>query len=188
MYVEVKELAPVIRRALESVKYGGRDIKVTAIDTVKLNTGGGARGARGFVTVVNLESGEYHTEVGDWGGPGLGHRLADWNKDELTLSDNAVVIHGQMGYPKTFAYLYASPNAVGRFLPSGSEETLTDTEQDAIYCFTAIKGGEYRRDELRRREVAPETVDSLVDRGYLKRSKSGATQITTKGKNARTYS
>ena len=108
----------------------------------------------------------------------------DWNDDKLTLSDSAVVIHGSMGYPRTFAYLYASPSAVGKFLPSGDEETLTETEKQAIYCFAAIKGGQYRREELRRRRVAPETVDSLVDRGYLKRSKSGATQITTKGKNA----
>ena len=46
MYVEVKELAPVIRRALESVKYGSGDIKVTATESVGLSTGGGAKGAR----------------------------------------------------------------------------------------------------------------------------------------------
>jgi hypothetical protein len=75
---------------------------------------------------------------------------------------------------------------IGRFLPSGDDETLTDSEQQAIYCFAAIKGGEYRRDEMRRRNVTDDVVDSLVSRGYLKRNKAGATQITTKGKNART--
>ena len=55
-----------------------------------------------------------------------------------------------------------------------------------LYCFAAIKGGEYRRDEMRRRNVSAATVDSLVERGYLKRNRAGATQITTQGKNART--
>jgi hypothetical protein len=95
------------------------------------------------------------------------------------------VIKGSMGYPRTFATIYAHPNTIGRFLPSGAEEELTREEEQAIYCFAALKGGEYRRDEMRRRGVSTATVDALVERGYLKRNRAGATAITTKGKNAR---
>lgn len=66
-----------------------------------------------------------------------------------------------------------------------ADDVLTDADQQALYCFVAIKGGEYRRDEMRRRGVTEEHVNSLVLRGYLKRNKAGATQVTTKGKNAR---
>lgn len=186
MHVEVKDLVPAIQKALASVKYGARDISVEAKDEVALATGGASDGSRGFVTIVNLETGKFHTEVGDWGGRGLGRRMSDWTDDRLTLADNMVVVHGQMGYPRTYAHIYANGNVIGRFLPSGDEETLTDQEQQAIYCHAAVKGGQYRRDEMSRRGVRPETVDSLVERGYLKRNRAGAVQITTKGKNART--
>lgn len=186
MHVEVRDLSPVLQRALASVRYGARDISVEARDSIALRTGAGSAGARGFVTIVNLVSGEFHTEVGDWGGPGLGMKLADFSDDRLQLTDDACVILGSMGYPRTFARIYANGRVIGRFLPSSDSETLTEIEQQAIYCFAAIKGGEYRREEMRRRKVTPDVVDSLVSRGYLKRARNGATQITTKGKNART--
>lgn len=186
MHIEVKDLSPAVRRALDAVKYGARDIEVEARDEVALNTGGGSAGSRGFVIVLNLETGKFHRETGDWGGPGLGRRLADYTDERLKLDDNMAVIKGTTGYPRTFAHIYANGTVVGRFLPSGDEETLTDQEQQAIYCHAAIKGGQYRRDEMSRRGVRPETVDSLVERGYLKRNRAGAVQITTKGKNART--
>jgi hypothetical protein len=188
MYIEVKQLAPAIQSALASVRYGARDVEVEARDEISLRTGAGSAGARGFVTIVNLATGKFHTERGDWGGAGLGFKLADFTEEKLRLVDNddAVVIQGSTGWPRTFAHVYASPNAVGRFLPSGEEEVLTPEEQQAIYCHAAIKGGQYRREELRRRNVSPSTVDSLVERGYLKRNRAGAVQITTKGKNART--
>jgi hypothetical protein len=186
MYVEVKDLVPAIRTALESVSYGARDIQVEARDEVALRAPGGGAGKRGFVLILNLATGEFHRETGDWGGAGLGRRLADYCEDRLTLHDDAVVIVGTLGYPRTWAHIYANRANVGRFLPSGEEEALSDSDQQGLYCFAAIKGGEYRRDEMRRRNVSAETVDSLVERGYLKRNKAGATQITTKGKNART--
>lgn len=186
MHVEVKELSAAIRRALESVSYGARDIRVVAAESVESGSGAGA-GSRGFATAVNVETGERKTITGDWGGSGLGRHTLDQPGQRMEIPPNGVVIKGSMGYPRTFATIYAHPQTFGAMLPSGEPaEQLTDADQQAIYCFAAIKGGEYRRDEMRRRNVTEATVDSLVERGYLKRNRAGATQITTKGKNART--
>jgi hypothetical protein len=72
-------------------------------------------------------------------------------------------------------------------LPSGAPEAdqLSPEDHQALYCFAAIKGGHYRREEMQRRGVSEATVGSLILRGYLKRARNGATAITTQGKNAR---
>jgi hypothetical protein len=186
MHVIVKELHPLIQSTLKHVKYGVTDVKVEPVETISVHAEGN-KGQRGFAILVNLDTGETKSMVGSWGGSNMfTATLVDNSREVIPMPVNGVVIKGQMGYPRTFATLYVHPRMVGRFLPSGESETLTDEEQQAIYCFAAIKGGEYRRDEMRRRGVTDVTVDSLVERGYLKRNRAGATQITTKGKNART--
>jgi hypothetical protein len=185
MYVEVKDLSGHVRRALEGVRYGRRDVELVAAESVELRTSA-SDGARGFVRAVNLDTGASRGAVGDWGGAGLGRRESDYTDERIEIPPNGAVIKGSMGYPRTYATIYAHPNAVGRFLGTGKEDELSDDEQQALYCFAAIKGGEYRRDEMRRRGVSADVVDGLVSRGYLKRNRAGATQITTAGKNART--
>jgi len=185
-HIEVRELSPHLRAALESVRYGARDVRVIPTESVESGSSAGA-GSRGFATAVNLDTGERRTITGDWGGSGLGRHTLDLPGQRMNIPPNGAVIKGAMGYPRTYATVYAHPTAFGRMLPSGEPaDELSDADQQAIYCFTAIKGGEYRRDEMRRRGVTAATVDSLVERGYLKRNRAGATQITTKGKNART--
>lgn len=187
MHIEVTQLSPIVRAALKSVGYGAADIGVEATETVEARTTAND-GARGFMLALNLETGERKTFTGDWGGSGLGRNPIDYTDERVTIPEHGIVVKGSTGYPRTFATIYAHPHAVGAYLlPSGEPSAeLSELEQQAIYCFAAIKGGEYRRDEMRRRGVDAETVDGLVDRGYLKRNRAGATQITTKGKNART--
>jgi hypothetical protein len=187
MHVEVKELSGAVRRVLEGVGYGARDIEIVAADSVELRTTAND-GARGFVRVLNLDTGESRGAMGDFGGSGLGRRMSDYTDESFPIPENGAVIKGSVGYPRTFARIYAHPHAVGAYmLPSGEPaDELSAEDQQALYCFGSIKGGEYRRDEMRRRNVSEATVDSLVSRGYLKRNRAGATQITTQGKNART--
>jgi hypothetical protein len=188
MYATVKELREPLRAALAAVGYGGRDVELVPATTVDPTVGGGD-GMRGFVTVVNLDTGVRQTVNGSWGGSNpFSHSPVDQTTERIELPPNGAVVKGTRGYPRTFATVYAHPSAVGaNLLPSGApaDDVLTDADQQALYCFAAIKGGEYRRDEMRRRGVTEEQVNSLVLRGYLKRNKAGATQITTKGKNAR---
>ena len=186
MHVIVKELHPLIQKTLKQVGYGVTDVKVEPVEQISTYSGAND-GQRGFTILVNLESGETKGMAGSWGGGNpFSRSLVDDSQELVPMPVNGVVIKGQQGYPRTFATVYVHPRMTGKFLPSGNEEVLSDTEQQALYCFAAIKGGQYRRDEMRRRSVSDATVDSLVERGYFKRSKNGATQITTKGKNART--
>lgn len=185
-YAAVKDLAPHVRRALDSVGYGAADVPIVPAEHVDSGVAGGA-GMRGFVLILNTDTGRYETVNGSWGGATIADPRNPVDRDELIpVPTNGVVIKGTRGYPRTFATIYAHPQTMGRFLPSGEAETLTEAEQAAIYCHAAIRGGEYRRDELRRRGVEQPTIDSLVERGYLKRNRAGAVQITTRGKNART--
>lgn len=187
MFYATNELSPTIRAALVSVQYGAADIEIIGAESVDGTVAGGS-GQRGFVIILNVDTGKYQRVMGSWGGASpFSNSPVDGTDERIDIPTNGVVIIGSMGHPRTFARIYANPAAMGNLLPSGEQsEELTNAEQQAIYCFAAIKGGEYRRDEMRRRGVNSATVDSLVERGYLKRNKAGATQITTKGKNART--
>ena len=184
MHAIVKELHPLIQSTLKRVRYGVTDIRVEAVESISTYSAGN-KGARGFVMLVNIESGEVKGFTGSWGGSNMfTQTIVDDNQEVIPMPVNGVVIKGQMGYPRTFATLYVHPRMMPKYLPSGNEEVLSDEEQNALYCFAAIKGGEYRRMEMARRDVSTATVDSLVERGYLKRNRAGATQITTRGKNA----
>lgn len=185
-YIETKTLSRLLQNVLKGVGYGARDIQVMPSSTADLSVAAGD-GTRGFAVLVNLDTGETKRFTGSWGGTNMFVRTAVDDSDGIgALPPNGCVVKGTTGYPRTFAYIYVHPSAMGKFLPGGETEELTDIEQQAIYCFCAIKGGEYRREELRRRRVSTETVESLVSRGYLKRNKAGAIQATTKAKNART--
>ncbi len=184
MYLEVKDLSPALRAALKAVGYGCADVRVLGAEQVDTYSEGNA-GSRGFVVLVNLDTGARKGILGSWGGANMFTRtLVDEGSQSHPLPENGAIVKGTIGYPRTFATIYMHPSSL-RLLESGGDE-LSDAEQQAIYCFAAIKGGEYRRGEMRRRGVSTDTVDSLVERGYLKRNRAGATQITTKGKNART--
>jgi hypothetical protein len=184
MYVSVKELAEGIQRALKNVGYGAQDIQVVPAETVSPNSEA-SKGSRGFTTLVNVATGQSKAFTGSWGGGNMfTQTVVDDSRESLPMPESGVVIKGSMGYPRTFATIYVHPAMMGKFLPSGNEETTTDDEQRCLYCFVCIKGGEYRRDEMRRKNVSAATVDSLVERGYLKRNKAGSVQVTTAGKNA----
>jgi hypothetical protein len=187
MHVEVKELSTPVRRALDSVAYGRKDIKLIAAESVE-GSGAGGSGVRAFTIAVNLDTGERKGAYGSWGGDNpWSNSPVDRDHTPIPIPENGIVIKGTRGGGPTWAQIYAHPNVVGRFLSSSDEEELSETEQQALYCFFgSIKGGEYRRDEMRRRGVSAATVDGLVEKGYLKRNRAGATTITTRGKNART--
>jgi hypothetical protein len=188
MYVETKQLIPALRDALESVGYGAKDVRLEAAEKVDSYSEGGT-GSRGFLIAINLDTGERKRMTGSWGGGNMfTSSLVDTGSESVPLPPNGAVIKGTTGYPRTFATIYAHPSAIGQFLPAGANDRdeLTPEELQALYCFDCIKGGEYRREELRRRDVSDSTVEGLVSRGYLKRNKAGATSITTAGKNAST--
>jgi hypothetical protein len=184
MHVNVKSLPECVQAALKSVNYHRADISVEPRESVMLSYPGGA-GRKGFAILVNLTTGEYRTVWGSWGGANMFNprNAVDLDSSRHTLPANGVAISGAIGHPRTYATIYCPPSMATAFLPAPTAE-LTDAERHALYCHRAIKGGEYRREEMRRRRVGPDVVDALVTRGLLKRNAAGAVAITTDGRNA----
>ncbi len=187
VHVPTKCLPPHLAAALSAVGYARPDIRVLSARTVETGSTGQS-GRRSFGVLVSLASGARTGHYGSWGGPSLhGRGLIDGG-GVVTLASDEAYIAGSSGYGPTYAVVHVHPDVYGELCAGGVSadvDELTDAEHHAIYCFAAIKGGQYRRDELRRRRVPDSTVDALVERGYLKRARNGATSITTKGKNAR---
>jgi hypothetical protein len=182
-HVDVRELSPALQAALKGVRYGASSVEVIPAESLDIGDGGGS-GQRAFAVAVNLDTGERAGTVGSWGGPNMFTANPVDNGERVAIPENGAIVKGTMGYPRTFATVYAHPAAMGRMLPSGdAPETFTDAELWALHCHTHIKGGAYRRDELKRREGAADAIDGLVSRGYLSRNRAGATQVTTKGRN-----
>lgn len=185
MWIKVKELPESVRYALDSVGYGRGDVEVRAVRELVMSSAG-SDGRRAFVVMVNLSTGERAGEFGSWGGENMFNprNPVDRDRKAYELPPNGVVILGSQGYPQTFATLYVSPDVLDRTMLPPAAEELTREELDGIYAHACVKGGAYRREELRRRNVREETVDGLVSRGYLSENRAGARQVTTAGRNA----
>jgi hypothetical protein len=184
-YAKTTELPAPVQTALKAVGYGRADIEVSTSHTVELSSSG-STGRRAFVILVNLTTGETRTVWGSWGGPNMFNKdnPVDLDNHSYPLPPNGVALKGSVGgVGGVFATVHIPASMTDRMLP-GPSITLTEEEKGALYCFKAIRGGKYRQDEMRRIGVQPETVDSLVERGLLKRNRAGATAITTEGKNA----
>lgn len=184
MYVKIASLPTSVQAALKSVNYGKADIEVRPGTTVTLSSSSG-NGYRAFVTLVNLTTGQHATTWGSWGGANMFDpgNAVDNDDRPYPLPADGVAITGQKGgTTPVYATLHVPASMVDRLLPAPS--TLTDAERDALYCYVSVRGGAYRKDELRRRNVAAATIDALVTRGLLTRNRAGAVAVTTDGKNA----
>ncbi len=183
-YVNVKDLPLSVRDALRAVSYGKADIEVRTETTVTMSDAGQS-GRRAFVTLINLTSGQTRTVHGSWGGQNMFNtaNAVDNDTNAYPIPDNGAILRGSTGGGGTWATLHIPASMRAGILPA-APESITKEERDALYCHKSIKAGAYRRDEMTRRRVTPETVDALVTRGYLKRNAAGSVTITTAGKNA----
>lgn len=185
MWIETRELPQSVRATLERVGYGRRDVEVRVVRELVMSSAG-SDGRRAFVLMVNLSTGEVGGEYGSWGGENMfsPRNPVDRDRKAYQLPPNGVVVLGSQGYPQTFCTLYVSPDVLDRTMLAPAAEELTKEELDGIYAHACVKGGAYRRDELRRRGVSAETLAGLVRRGYLSENRAGARQVTTAGRNA----
>lgn len=186
-YATIKSLPDSLRDTLKALDYGRGDIEIRTAESVTMSDSGWA-GRRAFAALVNLVTGQRQTIRGSWGGQNMFDRSnpVDNDSNAYPIPPNGAIItgsHGPTSTGGTIAVIHLPASMRANVLPAPSE-ALTQAERDALYCHHVIVGGAYRRDELRRRNVPVETVDSLVTRGLLKRNKVGATSITTDGKNA----
>lgn len=185
MYVKVNDLPAIVQAALESVGYGRDDIRVEPSEAVVLSSSSGD-GQRAFATLVNLSDNTHATTWGSWGGANMFNptNAVDMDDRRYVLPPNGLAITGSIGGGRpAYAVVHIPASMVDRMLPAPAAP-LTSIEREALSCYKGLKSGPYRRDALQRAGATPAIIDSLVDRGLLKRNKAGATMITTDGKNA----
>ncbi len=185
MYVNTNTLPNVVKRAMESVKYFKSDIEVIHTNSVTPNIQGND-GQKGFCILIDLNTDKFQTLMGSWGGANMFNRdnVVDLDNTDYPLNEGMVVIKGTMGYPSTWARIYAHQGSSILPLPTNSD--MTDKEMFVLSCYVGLKSFA-RNDEMLRWMTDTEitqTVTKLIESGHIKANKAGATQITTQGKNA----
>jgi hypothetical protein len=79
---------------------------VIAADRVE-SAAGGSQGRRGFVTILNLDTGASRRLTGSWGGSNMFTASpVDEGDAVIPIPSNGAVLKGSMGYPRTFATIY----------------------------------------------------------------------------------
>lgn len=179
MYVQLTDLPESITNALKASGYHCKDINVEPRDSISMMDCGGA-GRRGFVVLVDIATGRSETHLGSFGGANMFNQnnAVDLDRTERTIIPGMAVIKGSQG-EKTFATLYLNPENVVKMLPAKPEVSERDKQ---ILEYMGYKSG-YRKEYLERMKATTEEIDSLVNRGMLKKLGRGLS-LTTEGKNA----
>jgi len=178
--VSVKELPKPLQKALKEMGYKRRDISVEPKDKAHMQHLAG-EGRRSVTAVVNLATGKYEVGRGAWGGPSPNDpRGVDLDQGVHAIPPNGAVIIGIEGgrHPMS-AWIYVHPHSIAPILPGGADTTERQRSILGLWGYTSS----YRKEEMRYMGVTEKEIDELVRMGMLKKSKSGATSITTKGKN-----
>jgi len=181
--VDVKELPAALQRALASVGYGRKSIDVMPAETASLS-GAGGDGYQAFATVVNLETGEYRTEWGSWGGANMFNprNAVDNDRKDYPIPENGAVITGHKGGGRpVYATIRVNPAALAPLLPAKAE--LSERQRVILGTVRGTKGGAYRLEALKEYGVTTEELDTLISGGFMKRNKAGAISMTTAGEN-----
>jgi len=194
-YLPTADLPQPVQNALRGLGYRKPDIQVVAKDTISPMEAG-EKGRRGFFCAVELRTGEAKTKWGSWGGANIfnANNAVDLDDELYPIPRGVMVLKGSDG-DKVFAVLYVRPEDFAPLLPP-PPEALTEDEQAVLYAFACLKSGPYRQEFLARVDLvhwrltgrnggSEAHIESLAQRGYLKRAANGATQITTRGKNVR---
>ena len=187
-HIKVSDLPSSLQAALKSVGFRRADIDVsTATQYYKATSGG--RGSRGFQVVVNLDNGTKTKTVGAWGGYNPFVTTSDDDRTHADLAPNLAVIDGSEGGNRpVWATLTLHPDNTVLEVPTAPTAAVNATEAKVLAIFKGLKSFA-RLPEMERQGISPDILETLVDRGYLKRNKRGATSLTTEGKNlaAATY-
>ena len=129
--------------------------------------------------------GETKSFEGSWGGANMFNpgNAVDLDKTQRPLPEGFAVIKGSTGN-FMHAYILLNPNNLAKFLPINDVE-LSPRDRWILYTFDGLTSAG-RKDEWRYSRDIPseDDLNRLAEMGYLKRSRNGATKITTEGKNA----
>lgn len=190
-HVAVRDLPRSLQKALRTVGYRRKDIRVEPDTTYSPSEGSaGFTGSRGFIVVVNMQTGQMKHEKGSWGGATpFERKQVDVDRKNYPIPNNGAVIVGESGGRGTFAKIKVHPNNLAKMLPEGEDVKLTPEENKALNILGGLKSG-YRAQSFERYNLGPYDVRSnpllqgLLKKGLIKANRAGAMSITTKGRNA----
>jgi hypothetical protein len=180
-FSKVSDLPASLQAALRRVGYCRADVQVVPRETESPFSGGG-QGYRAFCIVVDLATGESAETWGSWGGSNMfaPTNLVDTCTESFPIPTGKAVVTGQIGGDRPVSATIAlHPSNVVPWLPPAASE-LTDEEKQILAAFRSLTPAG-RKDSLRGKE---RQIDRLVELGYLKRNKAGATALSLLGKNA----
>lgn len=184
VYSLVKDLPDILQSKLKSIGYHRQDIELEACETVSEYVPSGT-GLRGFCIIVDLSTGKSTERIGSWGGSNMfsPQNSVDNNTNEYPIPMNVAVIKGTKGN-NIFATIYLHKDNVVKFLPATKNE-LDDRDRWILFTYSGLTSAG-RKNEYEREGDKPseDDLNRLAGKGYLKRSKNGATQITVDGRNA----
>ena len=179
-YQKLSVLPSEIRNPLYDIGYGRSDVLISTAEEVSIFSSG-ADGYRAFAILIDLNSGTSKVLWGSWGGANLYNPTnpVDLDDKEYILPVNGCVIRGcEGGGQPVFAEIFLHPRAIVPWLSAGP--VVTEDERQVLEWFRVLIPAA-RKSLLFGKE---KMLDDLVKRGFLARSKNGATKLTTLGKNA----
>lgn len=185
-----RELPAPLQRALSSVGYRRPDVHVEAGSFYSPREGTSVfEGNRGFVVVVNLQTGMYKEYEGSWGGVSpFSKSPVDLDRNEYPIPENGAVIIGSSGGRGSYAHIRVHPSVLAmlekQLPPAG--EGLSEQELDALRIVQGLISSA-RPDAFRRNKLGPYRADApliagLIRKGLLKANRAGSIRITPQGK------
>ena len=186
-YIDRKELPAGLLALLDEYGIRQQSMSLEARESWAPATSSGA-GRRALSLVYHVDNGEHAVSIGSWGGhnPFIARQAqADGDTRERPLPPRYVLVQGVIGH-EPWAQLYAHPDTLARLLPSGEAPELSEDERIALSALRHLNSRGRRSCWERRgwsQERIDKALDSLAAQGFAKRSKGGATKVTTAGRN-----
>lgn len=177
--------APEIRQIVNAAfgGYTGRTCKIEIREQVSLSGGywdGGSKTDYVLVDLATMRAAAPQVNLG--APPGFGGVSSP---PLVTLTSAAVIVAHSIFCGKDMGLtIYAAPGTMNpAMLPA--PVILSVAEFAVLNAIAGLKSGPYRAETLGRVPQCESVIATLIERGFLKRSKVGATSISAAGRNAR---
>jgi hypothetical protein len=186
--VPLQDLPDPLRAALSAVGYRKRDVRIEQGTSFSPSEASAFfEGNRGYLVLVNLQTGQRKTFEGSFGGPSPNTQtLVDDDHSTHPIPSGFAVILGESGGRGNLAHIRMHPDNFAKDMLPENKQDLSEKEKSALNAVTFVSS--YRRDEFLRSGLGvygPENpyVQALAAKGLVKIT-GKAVAITTEGKNA----
>jgi|GEM_PF-4264042 len=182
MLARVENLPPALRQVLSKLGYQSSTVNITASESVGLSNPANDF-ARSFAGTIDLISGKSKIQ---WS------VFDDAERDDpfpsnptIQLDQSIAVIKGSNANNGTYAYVYLHPSLAEKFRTISV--SLTPLQCEVLYTYTSIIS-KYRKGRLEtiQKKYADESfeqsIDDLIQRGFLKRYPKGSIRVTASGR------